>query len=295
MCGSGSDRRRRDVAGRALRRRAGALALAAGLAADAAWAQSALQVTPDGKRTLINKQVGDERWAITLNADDATVTGNVSEAGGSAAFLFCTPGLTTDREDVALSCQSAPPCTVAPCPGSQWTFADDVALPLSFFAPPAGPTPTPVPTAALSDLRGLWQFDYAIAGGSTAVYELVDVLYQFGRPVLTGHDATGFPVNVAYPQPGAAPQYEFALLAVAENGCLLTLFRRDGAATIAGIAFPVGRASDGSCLGIALGQTPVEVSGFRLPTDGARAAPGPAVDASELQRLIDVLQPNVRR
>ena len=26
-----------------------------------------VQFTPDGKRTLVNKDVGSERWAITLN------------------------------------------------------------------------------------------------------------------------------------------------------------------------------------------------------------------------------------
>jgi len=37
--------------------------------ADVAAAQSGVQITRDGKRTLISKDVGNERWAITLNDD----------------------------------------------------------------------------------------------------------------------------------------------------------------------------------------------------------------------------------
>lgn len=52
--------------------------------------QSGLQVTPDGKRTLVSKDVGGARWAITRNADDSTVTGNVfSPEGGGPLFVFC--------------------------------------------------------------------------------------------------------------------------------------------------------------------------------------------------------------
>jgi len=49
----------------------------------AAHAQSGLQVTPDGKRTLVNKDVGDERWAIVRSTD--TVSGNVYFPDGGDA------------------------------------------------------------------------------------------------------------------------------------------------------------------------------------------------------------------
>src|SRR4030095_4867700 len=51
---------------------------------------SGIQITPEGKRTLVNKDVGSERWAITENADDGSVTGNVFRSdGGPASFVFC--------------------------------------------------------------------------------------------------------------------------------------------------------------------------------------------------------------
>ena len=39
--------------------------------------ESGLQITPDERCTLVSKDVGTERWAITRNADDGSVTGNV--------------------------------------------------------------------------------------------------------------------------------------------------------------------------------------------------------------------------
>src|SRR5262245_44950660 len=42
-----------------------------------ARAQSGTQTTPNGRYTLISKDVAGERWAITLNLRDGSVTGNV--------------------------------------------------------------------------------------------------------------------------------------------------------------------------------------------------------------------------
>ena len=58
-----------------LGRMVGAVALVA-LVASLAQAQSGIQLARDGKRTQISKDVGNERWAITLN-DDGMITGNV--------------------------------------------------------------------------------------------------------------------------------------------------------------------------------------------------------------------------
>src|SRR5262249_35001961 len=53
-------------------------------------APSGLQVTPDGKRTLVSKDVNGQRWAITMNPDDGTVTGNVFlPEGGEPQFVWC--------------------------------------------------------------------------------------------------------------------------------------------------------------------------------------------------------------
>lgn len=102
---------------------------------------SGLQVTPDGMRTLVSKDVGAERWAITRNDDD-TVTGNVFFSDGrDPAFIFCEQTGST-RDDLRLRCQSADRCEQAPCEEEDWTFLADVTLPRSFFAP-AMPPPLP--------------------------------------------------------------------------------------------------------------------------------------------------------
>src|SRR6185369_17146882 len=48
-----------------------------------------VQTTPDNQHILVSKDVGNERWAISLNADD-TITGNVFLCDGSPpAFVWC--------------------------------------------------------------------------------------------------------------------------------------------------------------------------------------------------------------
>ncbi|MDG2308573.1 MAG: hypothetical protein P8R42_28670 [Candidatus Binatia bacterium] len=111
--------------------------------------QSGLQVTPDGRRTVLSKDVGTERWAITRNADDNSVTGNVFfPSGGDPLFVFCNQ-TGTSGEDLLLECFGADVCLAAPCPGDQWSFLADVTLPESFFLPDGTtPSPTPAPTPA---------------------------------------------------------------------------------------------------------------------------------------------------
>jgi hypothetical protein len=98
--------------------------------------ESGLQITPDGARTLISKDVGGERWAITRNLNDGTVTGNVYlPDGGDPSFLFCSQSSAT-VESVDLSCFSAGSCLASPCGGTYFSFIADVTLPQAFFAPP---------------------------------------------------------------------------------------------------------------------------------------------------------------
>lgn len=116
----------------------GAAAAEAPLGAGSA---SGVRVTPDGKQTLVNKDVGAERWAITRN-EDGTVTGNVFFADGrEPIFLFCSETGSTASQ-VMLRCDSADGCAFAPCPPSLWGFVADVSLPLSFFEPPGPVIPT---------------------------------------------------------------------------------------------------------------------------------------------------------
>jgi hypothetical protein len=110
---------------------------------------SGLRTTPDGAQTLINKDVGAERWAITRNAD-GSVTGNVFFADGrDPAFVSCEEIGTTATE-VMLRCSGADRCPLAPCAPGRWSFIAEVSLPLSFFQPPA---PPPLPTGPLGRRR----------------------------------------------------------------------------------------------------------------------------------------------
>ena len=90
----------------------------------------------DGKRNLVNKDVGAERWAITQNLDDRTVTGNVFfPGGGEPRFLWCEQTGTGEGDQVTLSCYGADLCAEAPCTVDAWTFLAEVPLSQTFFDP----------------------------------------------------------------------------------------------------------------------------------------------------------------
>jgi hypothetical protein len=159
----------------------GLLSLLGGSASHAGVAQreSGVQVTPDGKRTLISKDVGGARWAITRN-DDATVTGNVFYTDGRPPdFVFCaeTGG---DAANVTLRCRLAAPCPLAPCAPESWVdIAGEVELPRSFFSPPVPPLPEgPLGRRrfsidpATSGLRSLSAFGPSDSPGFTGWLEL---------------------------------------------------------------------------------------------------------------------------
>lgn len=69
--------------------------------------ESGVRPTLDGERMLVNKDVNGDRWAITRNLSEGTVTGNVFEAsGGEPEFIWCEeidpPADSADL--IALSC-----------------------------------------------------------------------------------------------------------------------------------------------------------------------------------------------
>lgn len=111
--------------------------LLVGLTASMASAQSGLQITRDGKRTLISKDVGGERWAITLEDVGGVITGNIFEAaGGEPKFIACQQERVANGE-VFLACKGADPCHTGPCTPANWTtIPGEIAVPLSFFKPP---------------------------------------------------------------------------------------------------------------------------------------------------------------
>ena len=109
-----------------------------------AFAAQGVQVQPDALGFLVSKDVGNERWAITLSLhDDAplTVTGNVFRGGDSEpAFVFCTPvDVSGDQSDIhntliTFSCSGAEKCT-GPTTCSRYNFISEVTLPGGFFLP----------------------------------------------------------------------------------------------------------------------------------------------------------------
>jgi hypothetical protein len=103
--------------------------------------QSGIQLAPESNRYFISKDVGNERWAITYNLDDKTVTGNVFPIdGGAPTFLTCDITRVEQAPDPAdaqyfLSCRASAPCAEAPC-GTQWGAPIDAgAIPGSFLLP----------------------------------------------------------------------------------------------------------------------------------------------------------------
>jgi len=104
---------------------------------------SGIQLTPDSARYLISKDVDTDRWAITYNLEDDTVTGNVfSTTGGVPQFVWCSVVSVDQSPDPAeaqydLSCQFTGPCDAAPCTREAWDVNPPVpvTVPGSFLLP----------------------------------------------------------------------------------------------------------------------------------------------------------------
>ncbi len=103
-----------------------------------------IQLSLDGTRVLVNKDVGEDRWGIALNTLSQTITGNVFPgSGGEPIFIFCEPeGLVN-----TWSCRGSGPCVTATCT-SQYTDFGVVTLPADFFSPPGFNDQFAVPSTA---------------------------------------------------------------------------------------------------------------------------------------------------
>lgn len=119
-------------------------------------AESGSTLTPDGRHFLVNKDVGAERWAISLNplapedvtaASGAILTGNVFRSdGGLPSFVWCptrasSPGtLANPDSEFVVDCYATDPCTTtAGACFREWILiAQRISLPAAFFLPPGG-------------------------------------------------------------------------------------------------------------------------------------------------------------
>jgi len=131
-----------------------ALVVSAAIAAAAtASAQTGFgtQTTPDGKQILVSKDVGGDRWAIAIDLNAGTATGNVFHPGAAPKFVWCERTGDDGRLDpvageIAYQCRGADDCGGARCPASAWTDLGPVDLPGSFLLPaedPFSPLRTP--------------------------------------------------------------------------------------------------------------------------------------------------------
>lgn len=152
-----------------------ALALATATPANA---QSGIQITPDGKRSLINRDLGDERWAISYDFDDRTVTGNVFfRDGRPPAFVWCERVSDDGNPDpgtveITFSCSGAQSCRTTACAAADWTVINPaVTLPGAFLVPPpASEGSDRVPTTTEELFAYLVRADYRALEHESSVH-----------------------------------------------------------------------------------------------------------------------------
>jgi hypothetical protein len=212
------------------------LALLAVLVAPAlAHAQAAVQWTRERDATLISKDVGAERWAITYRLADGRATGNVYRTdGGPTSFLDCQR-TSVDESTATFDCYGANACPAAPCDGSAYVLiASGISLPLEFFFPPGdGPG-----SRTVQDLVGTWRFVIEIDDDETTelTYRLDRVESDDGDEVAvgenedTGNDVVAFETEDGFVLLDESTfgcsryEFEFASRDRLEGAQLVTLF-----------------------------------------------------------------------
>ncbi len=105
----------------------------AALTPGSATGQAGIQTTPDGRRLLVSKDVGGERWAITRNLADGSVTGNIFTTGSGDPLFVACEALGETGDQVRLRCEGADRCPLTPCEQHEWAFIAEVEVPKSFF------------------------------------------------------------------------------------------------------------------------------------------------------------------
>lgn len=266
-----------------------------------AYAESptGVQVDPDESVIMVQKDVGAERWAISLNLDPAhhfNATGNVFHSdGGDPSFIACAPtdvrGSMSDLGNMQFTwdCFGADRCQNSDCGASaQWSFIATVTLPGTFFLPAeSNPQPTPVRTAqptphatpiqfdSLAALIGTWDFTFTIIETFTDTYRLQQIVTSGDTRGLAGLNEFGDTVAAFRVQelvPGSPLPFEFELVDVEEGVlCEFHFFNRTGETSVSGETFLTAVDSAGKCDISALGS-PHAMTGVRTSTVSAVSA-----------------------
>lgn len=167
-----------------------ALALAFAIAAAPSHAaQTGVQWTPDSARLLVNKDVGAERWAITLNLSDFSATGNVFYTDDRApSFIWCRKDserfdASIGELDLRYSCFGADRA-IGVFTSPDWVLiSDDIELPLSFFIPDAEVCDN---SGALNGATSASSGSYWNCGGSEGNFEFQLFANGTGNNSVTG-------------------------------------------------------------------------------------------------------------
>ncbi|MBM4267705.1 MAG: hypothetical protein FJ144_14020 [Deltaproteobacteria bacterium] len=118
--------RRSPVLARAATALASALVLVLSSGTDVRAQNAGVQLTPDSRTYLISKDFGVERWSISVNLDDRTITGNVFETDGSPpSFIWCEitsilPSADPAQTQYTFDCLGSDACSEEPCTTSDW-------------------------------------------------------------------------------------------------------------------------------------------------------------------------------
>jgi len=179
------------------------------LAADVQW-------TLERDTTIVNTDVGAERWTITYRVADGRVVGNVHHTDGSPpSFVQCNRTEILGNEET-FECFGADACTAAPCDDA-YVALDSVTVATSLFLPPGTEVPPSEAVRALQALVGTWQFEVAGPEPFTREFLLGSRIRQPDfLPVPTlSLEGTGNVTRVIEPPPSA--ETEFLLTEIAEG------------------------------------------------------------------------------
>lgn len=147
----------------------------AALAADVQW-------TLERDTTIVNTEVGDERWTITYRVADGRVIGNVHHTDGSPpSFVQCNRTEINGNEET-FECFGADACTAAPCK-DQFTELGEVSVPTSLFLPPGSEVPPSEAVRSLQSLTGTWRFDIGGENPFSKEFHLGKRIRQLAPPV----------------------------------------------------------------------------------------------------------------